>query len=343
MKKFLFLLLLVLLFKLPISAQTPFWEEDFSTGQGWTVEPNWTITGSMLEFYWSPSITNFDASAISPVIGLHESIGEMIVTQYLDVFSTMSDEKADISIIHENGEDILWSYAISNGNWGATGGTEIEFSLEPYAGQDVQFRFRTYGNDTYNWNWWDVHNIMLTVYLDNDLAVSEISGPTQIELMESGIWDVVVKNTGLNSIADYTVKLFDHKTGDLIGSIDDPDELEPQSTKSYSFEWFSAAAYNTAFYGFVMFEGDEFEGNNVSKSHFVRINPDIDFSILVWDNDNDIETIICPVQGDEIQPSTALKRVLDEAGFEYNVAYFLPDDLDTYDMVFSTMGCFCVS
>jgi len=97
---------------------------------------------------------------------------------------------------------------------------------------------------------------------------------------------------------------------------------------------FSAAAYNTAFYGFVMFEGDEFEGNNVSKSHFVRINPDIDFSILVWDNDNDIETIICPVQGDEIQPSTALKRVLDEAGFEYNVVHFLPDDLDTYDMVF---------
>ena len=92
-----------------------------------------------------------------------------------------------------------------------------------------------------------------------------------------------------------------------------------------------------------MFEGDEFEGNNVSKSHFVRINPDIDFSILVWDNDNDIETIICPVQGDEIQPSTALTRVLDEAGFEYNVIHFLPDDLDTYDMVFSTMGCFCVS
>jgi hypothetical protein len=50
MKKFVFLLLLVLLFKLPVSAQALFWEEDFSTGQGWTVEPNWTITGNMLQF-----------------------------------------------------------------------------------------------------------------------------------------------------------------------------------------------------------------------------------------------------------------------------------------------------
>jgi len=201
MKKFVFLLLLVLLFKLPVSAQALFWEEDFSTGQGWTVEPNWAITGNMLQFYWSPSITNFDASAISPVVTLHESIGEMIVTQYLDVFSTSSNEKADISIIHENGEDILWSYALSNGNWGATGGTGIEFSLEEYAGQDVQFRFRTYGNDTYNWNWWNVFNITLTVYLDNDLAVTEISGPTQIELLETGTWNVVVKNTGLSLAA----------------------------------------------------------------------------------------------------------------------------------------------
>ncbi len=142
MKKFIFLLLLVLILKLPTMAQTPFWEENFSTGQGWLVEPNWSITGNMMEFYWSPSISNFDASAVSPVISLHESIGEMIITQYLDVFSTTSNEKADISIIHESGEDILWSYSLTEGNWGSTTGTEIEFSLEPYAGQDVQIRFR---------------------------------------------------------------------------------------------------------------------------------------------------------------------------------------------------------
>jgi len=95
--------------------------------------------------------------------------------------------------------------------------------------------------------------------------------------------------------------------------------------------------------GFVSFDGDEYDGNNSSKSHFVRINPDFELSILLWDNDNGIETLTCPVHGDVIQPSTALSRVLDEAGFEYTVVHYLPDNLDTYDMVFSTMGCFCVS
>ena len=40
---------------------------------------------------------------------------------------------------------------------------------------------------------------------------------------------------------------------------------------------------------------------------------------MVWDNDNGIATVICPEQGDVIQPSTSLTRVLDAAGFEYNV------------------------
>ena len=60
MKKLLYLLLLVMLFKLPGIAQTPFWVEDFGTGQGWTLEDNWTIEAGKLNFYWSPSLTNFD-------------------------------------------------------------------------------------------------------------------------------------------------------------------------------------------------------------------------------------------------------------------------------------------
>jgi len=139
------------------------------------------------------------------------------------------------------------------------------------------------------------------------------------------------------------VKLYDFKTSELIGSVDDLSEIDPQGIKSYSFDWHSAAAYNTVLYGVVEFETDEFVGNNRSRSHFVRINPDIDFNILVWDNDNEIPTITCPEQGDEIDPSTGLTRALDVAEYEYDYYYYLPEDLNTYDIVFSTMGCFCVS
>ena len=342
MKKLLIYIIL-LLFILPVSAQTPFWTEDFSVGEGWSLEENWIVDGGKLEFYWSPGIANFDCSAISPTITLHESIGEMIVNQHLDVFSTSSDEMAEISILHNGNEYILWSHALASGNWGVYSGEDIEFSLTDYAGMDVQFKFRTFGTETYNWNWWDIFSITLTVYLDQDLSVSEISGPTQIDLMETGEWSFDVRNTGSQTVAGFTVKLFDFKTGELVGSFDDIGEIEPQGFNSYSFEWHSTAAYNTVLYGMVEFDEDEFVGNNVSRSHFVRINPDIDFNILVWDNDNEIPTITCPEQGDEIDPSTGLTRALDVAEYEYDYYYYLPEDLNTYDIVFSTMGCFCVS
>lgn len=333
----------MLLFILPISAQTPFWTEDFSVGDGWALEDNWIVANSKLEFNWSPAIVNFDCSAISPLIALHESIDELIVNQYLDVFSTVSNEMAEISIMYDGTEDVLWSHALSEGTWGDWNGVDIGLSIEEYAGMNVQFKFRTFGAETYNWNWWNVFNMMLTVNLDQDLAVIEMSGPTQVDLMETGTWEVEVKNTGSQTVSDFTVKLYDFKTSELLGSIDDLNEIEPQGINSYSFDWQSSAAYNTVFYAAVEFEADEFVGNNISSCHFVRINPDIDFNIMVWDNDNGIPTVICPEQQDEIRPSTGLMRALNTAEYEYDYYTYLPEDLSTYDIVFSTMGCFCVS
>ena len=342
MKKLL-LFYILLVFILPISAQTTYWTEDFSVGQDWTLEENWIIGAGKLEFYWSPSISNFDVSATSPVITLHESIGELIVNQYLDVFSTTSNEMAEISILYDGTEDVLWSYALSGGNWGSMNGEDIEFPMEDYAGMDVQFKFRTFGIDSYNWNWWDIFELSLTVYLDQDIAITNISGPTQINLLESGTWNIEVRNNGTQPVSDFTVKLYDFKTSELLGSIDNLDELLPQETNTYSFDWYSAAAYNTVFYGVAEFEADEFEGNNMSKSHFVRVNPDEEINIMVWDNDNGIATVICPEQGDEIEPSESLTRALDAAEYEYDLFTYLPENLEPYDIIFSTMGCFCVS
>ena len=274
---------------------------------------------------------------------MHEAIGDLIITQYLDVFSTNSNEMAEISILYDGNEDVLWSHALASGSWGVSSGEELTIPVYEYAGMDVQFRIRTFGNDSYNWNWWDVFKMELSVYLDKDLSVSGITGPANIDLMEMGEWTVQVKNSGTQSVSDFEVMLFDFKTGDLLGSINDFEVIEPQETKSYYFEWSSPAAYNTVFNGVVTLEDDEFEGNNVSKSHFVRVNPDEEFTILVWDNDNGIPTVTCPEQGDEIEPSKALTRALDDAGYDYFVTYFLPDDLEMYDIIFSTMGCFCVS
>ncbi len=343
MKRFYYLMLLFTLFKLPVFAQTTFLTEDFVPGQGWTVEGNWIIDNGTMSFSWSPQIENFDCSAISPVISLHESSSKLIVTQFLDIFSMSSDEIAEVSIIHENGEDIIWSYALSEGNWGTIEGDELEIPIGDYAGLDVQFKFRTYGASTFNWNGWYIFEFSLYADLDKDLAVMNITGPKKLNIGELGNWGVTVKNTGYQAVSDYSVKLFNYKTGDLIASFDDTEQIEPLASKFYPFNWSSPAAYNTALYSVIVFEDDEFDGNNTSMSHYIRIEPDIDYNVMVWDNDNDISTIICPEQGNLIQPSTALTRALDLAGIDYSFYKYLPGNLPDFDIIFSTMGCFCLS
>ena len=343
MKRIYFLLLLVLLLKIPIFAQTTFWTEDFITGDGWSTEGNWNIDNSMIAFSWSPEFSDFDFSAISPLIHLHESSNNLVVTQFVDVFSTTSNEMAEISVIHGTEEDIIWSYALSNGNWGPVIGDDLEIPVGDFAGQDVQFKFRTFGASTYSWNGWYIFGLKLDANLDNDLAVIEISGPVQLDILEAGTWEIIVMNTGFQPESNFSVKLFNQKTGDMIGVIDEPGQIEPLETKSYSFNWSSNVAYNTAVFGAVISETDEFSDNNTSKSHFLRINPDIEFDILVWDNDNEIATVVCPEQGDIIQPSRSLTRALDLAGLEYETCKVLPVNISDFEIVFATMGCFCLS
>ena len=343
MKRIYFLLLLAFLFKLPVFAQTTVWTEDFLSGEGWTTDGNWNIDNSMMGFFWSPQIENFDCSATSPIISLHESSTNLIVTQYLDIFSTSSDEMAEVSVIHDNGEDIIWSYAISEGSWGSVAGDDMEIPIGDYAGQDVQIKFRTYGASTFNWNGWYIFGLRLNADMDKDLAITDIIGPNTLDITESGTWDIKIKNFGYQTVSDFSVKLFNYKTGELIASINDTEQIEPLDSKFYTFNWSSPAAYNTALYSVIVFDDDEFIENNTSKSHFIRVKPDIEFNILMWDNDNDIATVRCPEQGDEIQPSTSLTRALELAGFEYTYSKSLPPNLTDYEIIFSTMGCFCLS
>ncbi|MEZ5194886.1 MAG: hypothetical protein R2764_00355 [Bacteroidales bacterium] len=172
MKKLFYLLLLVLLFRLPGMAQTPFWVEDFNTGAGWDLEENWLIDGGKLTFYWSPNITNFDVSAYSPVITLHESVGELAITQYLDAFSTSSNEVAEISILFDDTEDVLWSHPLSAGNWGTQNGEEIRIFIELVCRMDVQLD-QTMLMNFISSDGWDIFKMEMTVYLDNDLSVTK--------------------------------------------------------------------------------------------------------------------------------------------------------------------------
>ncbi len=323
-------------------SQTTVWEEDFHTAEGWNLESNWTVTGDKLQFYWSPEASNFDLTATSPPFYIDEHVTEIQIEQYLNVFYQSPDELAQIMLLTPDGDVALWDYPLTNGNWGSVSGSELILPVQDYAGMEVQLQFRTTGITTFNWNEWDIFGVRVLAVYDHDLSASGITGPVAIDLFETGIWTVDVTNLGQDDIADYTVSIYDNKTNALIGSIDEQDMIEPGETRFYDFQWQSNAAFNTSFKAVVEYGDDQFKTNNKSKSAFVRVRPDFNISILVWDHDNGIPTIEDPEKGDLIEPSNGLKRILDDAGIDYEFTGSLPDNLENYDIVFSTMGCFCL-
>lgn len=344
MKRVLLFLVLLALSILPVASQTVYWSESFNSNNGWTLQQNWSIAGGKMEFYWSPTVTNFDLSATSPTIALHPNTQSLIVNQHLDVYgSSNPPEVAQIYLATAVSQVLLWSHTLNTGNWGNPTGSELQFDISQYAGQNVSLKFRTYGLTTFNWDWWHIFDVKLTAIFQNDLAAIGITGPNSLNPSQQGTYSVQVKNTGNQPQQGFTVSLYSKRFEELLGTINVAQPILPQQIATYNFTWTPAFVHNTVLYAEVILTGDEFNGNNTSGSLFVRIKPTINPSILVWDNDNGISTVVCPDQGDLIQPTTALTRTLDKAGLTYQLVSVLPQNLSGYDIVFASLGCYCLS
>jgi hypothetical protein len=344
MKRTLLFLLIFALFRLPGFSQTVFWSDNFELNQGWTLGQNWNINGGKLQFNWSANIVNFDLSAVSPAIELVGNTQDLIITQGLDALGASNPpETAEIYLIVSGNEHLLWSHSLDAGGWGSSTGTEIVFDISNFAGQTVQFKFRTFGQSAYNWNWWWVFDMKITAMYENDLATTSITGPNIVSTNNTDTWIVKIANHGLQPQSDFTVSMLNNKTGEVIGSVDIADTIPAQETLSIAFEWTPTDVINTTFYAVVDLGNDEFEGNDASKSHFIRVKPDITYSLLVWDNDNGIASIVCPETGDLERPTVVLTRIMDKAGIGYQLLNSLPVSLSEFDVIFISHGNFCLS
>lgn len=342
MKRFILLFFTAMLLKVAAVAQTPFYQEDFNSPTGWEFDDNWSVSNGSLWFSWSPTITNFDLSAVSSEIQLPETVSEIKVLQYLDVFSSGA-EYAEIIIVSGIEETIVWEYDLNNGNWGSTGGSELVCDVSEFGGQNIRIKFRTYGGTTYNWNYWYIYEFSLTSMLDNDLAIVDFYGTTVIDPETPGTWDLEIKNVGVESQSGFMLKLVDIKTGEVVDEIEYTETIASQQTEYFTFHWQTDQVQNTALQAVIEIDGDEFLMNNTSEGHFVRVDPDIDYSILFWDFDNDIQTITDPEVGDMVTPATALSRVIENAGFDYDYFSYLPGNYTDYDIIIATLGCYCLS
>lgn len=344
MKKIIPLLALLAVMHLPLHSQTVYWTENFDFGGEWTLQDNWHISEGKLHFFWHPQVINFDLVATSPAIQLVDEAETLKVRQFLEIYgSSTPSEMAEIILVAAGEEHLLWSHALSAGSWGASYGSNLELDVSAFAGQTVYFKFRTHGPATYQWNKWEIFELQLLATFGHDLAAYNISGPKAIDAANGGTWTLEVRNLGTQSQSAFTVSMYSHKFGDLLGTVDVEETIHPQQSINVDFEWVPEFAHNTLLYAEVSSPVDEFSGNDISANHFVRVGPDFDFNVLLWNNDNGINTVICPDQGDLVRPTVVLGRALNNAGITYQLVNSLPANLSGYDIVIASLGCYCLS
>ena len=337
MKKY--LLFLVFLFPLLLLAQATFWEEPFDNNDAnWELDSNWSIDGGKLEFYYSPTVTNYDLSAVSPVINLPDNVGDMVVKQWISTYSIV-DEIAEIAILHDGSESILWEYEMLEGDWGEMNGTDISLSLSSFAGESIQLRFRSYGESTWNLNNWDVYNITIFAMYDNDLAFNEFIGPMSIEQNQVGSWFVVIENKGINEIDSYSVQVYQDETyiTELYNEV--PIYSEEAQTLDFSYQFVETGDFNLT--AEVVLDNDEFLDNNISSPFQISVYPEGALQILIWDNDNNSH-LTDPDNYQTVGCEYGLEKALESNLVYHDTVTELPDYLYEYDAIFATLGIYCV-
>jgi hypothetical protein len=346
MKKLIYLTLLLVLYQASSISQTAIINEDFMEPLvGWEMENNWSQEEGYLMLYYYPIVQNYDLSSKTPEFYVPSNGGEIVFNMFIDVFmANVSDEKCEISVICSDGsEDIIWSYNLLEGAWGSFSGSELTLSLDDYVGENIRLRLRSYGATTSAMWGWFLFNVNFTTWFDHELSAVNISGPSNLAIMEQGSWQVGVKNQGLMPEADFMVELYSYKTGQQISQASYNNSLAPGETANISLEWASEYSVNTVVYAKIISESDQFLNNNITSGHFVRIEPDQDYNILVWNNDNGISTVIQPETGELERPGTGIQKALLNAGIDIDYTTELPANIENYDIVIATMGCYCLS
>lgn len=200
--------------------QSIFYEEPFDTNAGWTLEPNWSVTGGALQLSWSPSVTNYDMSATSADIVVPATAGDMVISQYINEYSgqgTNPPETYEIIALAGGTPTVLWTYS-EDTSWGVAGGQDVTLSLAPFAGQTIQLKFRATGETTFNFNYWYIYDIKAYASLNMDLAAMSVTGELNPTMGTQYPYVVAVRNSGLTTVSNYSIKLM--KTGDVeIGSV----------------------------------------------------------------------------------------------------------------------------
>jgi hypothetical protein len=182
---------------------------DFATN-GWTFDAtqgNWSVytsTGNpapCARFYWSPQITTYSHALVSAVYNTSASSNlKLAYDIYLSNFSTVTVEALDVDVYDGSSWVTVMSYDNQAGDiiWAS----EL-LDVSAYSNANFQVRFRAYGADSYNINYWYIDNIH--VYEPSTTPVVAVTPPSpfnfgNVQLGNSMDQVFTVTNSGGGSV-----------------------------------------------------------------------------------------------------------------------------------------------
>ncbi|MCD6330524.1 MAG: hypothetical protein J7M10_09345, partial [Candidatus Cloacimonetes bacterium] len=137
------------------------WREDPLIPNNW----EWDSDCEAAKLSWSPPVTNYDMSLISPEICIPygATLITLSVNMFIHDFAPDMGEVMEIWIVNDGQETLIFEWDLDyNNDWGISGGTIWEYSyLDQFAGETIQIKFRSHGGDTYNFNYWYIYDVIV--------------------------------------------------------------------------------------------------------------------------------------------------------------------------------------
>ncbi|MCK9424081.1 MAG: carboxypeptidase regulatory-like domain-containing protein, partial [Bacteroidales bacterium] len=171
--------------------------EDWSTGSfgtnDWGFDPgqgNWAISTDIgnpapsAQFGWSPSITNYSFALVTPMLNA-TAITDNVTLKfdiYLNNYSNATLEGMAVEVFDGSTWQLVQNYDNSSGNdipW-----TSESFNITSFAaGHNFSVRFRAYGENSFNIDYWYVDNIKIYQQVVGNLTgtITTLTGGTPIE------------------------------------------------------------------------------------------------------------------------------------------------------------------
>ncbi len=169
--------------------------EDWASGSfatnDWTFDPaqsNWSVSTSTgnpapsAQFGWSPQITNYNFALVSEALDA-TSITDNVTLKFdinLNNFATTTLEGMAVEVFDGSAWQMVHDYQNTNGSIAWTSDAYNITSLA--AGHSFKVRFRAYGADSYNINYWYVDNIKIYQQVVGNIAgtVTKLSDNTPV-------------------------------------------------------------------------------------------------------------------------------------------------------------------